>query len=147
MTPDRTRSGALRHTGRLPQWVGAEHTPERTRGAQSGAQSAFVRARSRQRVYSAAQGTAAGHIRTHRTPAAHTNRQEMAMGIETDPDRWLSERETAALLGLSVGTVRRYRRAGIGPAWSRLGTRLVRYRRADVIAWARAQSANRQDVA
>lgn len=69
------------------------------------------------------------------------------MGFETDPDRWLSEREAAALLGLGVGTVRRYRRAGIGPAWSRLGTRLVRYRRADVIAWARAQSANRQDVA
>lgn len=69
------------------------------------------------------------------------------MGIETDPDRWLSEREAAALLGLGAGTVRRYRRAGIGPAWSRLGTRLVRYRRADVISWARAQSAHHQGTA
>ena len=64
-----------------------------------------------------------------------------------DPDRWLSERETAALLGLGVDTVRRYRRAGVGPAWSRLGVRLVRYRRADVIAWARAQSAHHQGAA
>ena len=66
---------------------------------------------------------------------------------ETDPDRWLSERETAALLGLGVDTVRRYRRAGVGPAWSRLGVRLVRYRRADVIEWARAQSAHHQGAA
>lgn len=56
-----------------------------------------------------------------------------------DPDQHLTERQTAALLGLSVDTMRRYRAAGIGPKWARLGIRVVRYRRADVITWARGQ--------
>ena len=32
-----------------------------------------------------------------------------------DPDRWLSERETAALLGVGVDTVRRYRPCLVAP--------------------------------
>ena len=41
MTPDRTRPGTLRRTGRLPPVVGGRTTPERAYGAQSGIQSAL----------------------------------------------------------------------------------------------------------
>lgn len=57
----------------------------------------------------------------------------------SDPEQYVTERHAAALLGLSVATLSRYRAAGIGPAWARLGGRSVRYRRADVVAWARGQ--------
>jgi excisionase family DNA binding protein len=49
-------------------------------------------------------------------------------------DEYLTEAEVAELLKVSVGTVRRWRREGIGPPVLWAGGR-PRYRRADVDAW------------
>ncbi len=50
----------------------------------------------------------------------------------------LSEREAAARLGISPGVLGSCRARGEGPAFRRIGNRL-RYRPADIEAWARAQ--------
>ncbi len=50
----------------------------------------------------------------------------------------LSEREAAARLGISPGVLGSCRLRGEGPAFRRMGNRL-RYRPADIDAWARAQ--------
>jgi excisionase family DNA binding protein len=49
-------------------------------------------------------------------------------------DEYLTEAEVAELLKVSVGTVRRWRREGIGPPVLWAGGR-PRYRRGDVDAW------------
>ena len=49
--------------------------------------------------------------------------------------RLLSQKQAAELLGLSVRTLERYRRAGIGPTFCRIGSRMVRYREQDLQAW------------
>jgi len=46
----------------------------------------------------------------------------------------LNEQEVAALTGMSVGTVRRWRLLRRGPAFKKLGA-AVRYRVQDVEAW------------
>lgn len=55
-----------------------------------------------------------------------------------DEAQYLSERQAAALLGLSVDTLRRLRGSGTGPTWARMG-RSVRYQRGAVLTWAQAQ--------
>lgn len=63
--------------------------------------------------------------------------------IDTRPSdtarEFLIQREAAALLRLSERTLERYRIAGTGPAFVKLGRRVV-YRRLDLHAWARAQT-------
>ena len=54
-------------------------------------------------------------------------------------DELLTPREAARLLRLSERTLCRYRTLGIGPAWLRAGSRMLRYRRTDVLAWLVAQ--------
>ena len=49
----------------------------------------------------------------------------------TMPEPWLSPRDAANYLGVTVRTIRRYRAAGILPP-NRIGRRVVRYRRADL---------------
>jgi excisionase family DNA binding protein len=49
-------------------------------------------------------------------------------------DEYLTEAEVAELLKVSVGTVRRWRREGIGPPVLWAGGR-PRYRRSDVDGW------------
>lgn len=49
--------------------------------------------------------------------------------------RVLSEERTAELLGVHVQTLRRYRRAGIAPAFIRVGPHRYGYRVGDVAAW------------
>ncbi|MFZ0526935.1 MAG: helix-turn-helix domain-containing protein [Xanthobacteraceae bacterium] len=46
-------------------------------------------------------------------------------------DALLSQKQTAQILGLSVRTLERYRLAGTGPRYARLG-RLIRYRKCDL---------------
>ena len=52
-----------------------------------------------------------------------------------DERQYLSTRQAAEWLGLSPRTLDRYRVSGDGPAFHRFGGR-VRYRRADIEAWA-----------
>lgn len=49
--------------------------------------------------------------------------------------RFLSQKQVAYMLGVSVRTLERHRLAGIGPHFVRMG-RLVRYREVDVDEWA-----------
>jgi len=47
---------------------------------------------------------------------------------------WLTTAEVAERLKVSVPTVKRWRREGIGPLWHRAG-RQIRYRPAEVDRW------------
>lgn len=49
--------------------------------------------------------------------------------------RFLSQKQVAYMLGVSVRTLEGHRLVGIGPQFVRIG-RLVRYREADVDEWA-----------
>lgn len=48
------------------------------------------------------------------------------------PGSLISDGELAAILGLSVITLRNWRCTGRGPRWVKIGARAVRYRREDV---------------
>jgi excisionase family DNA binding protein len=50
---------------------------------------------------------------------------------------FLTEKQVARLLSISHRTLQAWRRAGVGPAFIKLG-RSVRYGRGDVLAWANA---------
>lgn len=50
-------------------------------------------------------------------------------------DALLSPAELAAELDVTTETLRRWRKAGTGPAWFRLGDRFVRYQRDDIRTW------------
>ena len=56
-----------------------------------------------------------------------------------DERNYLSTREAACYLGLSVRTLNRYRVSGDGPVFHRFGGRAVRYRRDDLDDWAAAR--------
>lgn len=47
----------------------------------------------------------------------------------------LDTKAVAALLGVANATVRYWRQVGEGPAWFRLGPKIVRYRRSAVEGW------------
>ena len=47
----------------------------------------------------------------------------------------LSPAQVAIELGVTYQTLWRWRQAGYGPAWFRLGPRLVRYKFSDVKEW------------
>ncbi len=51
--------------------------------------------------------------------------------LEIEEERCLSEKPTAALLGVSVALLRKWRRVGGGPPYLRIG-KLVRYRLSDL---------------
>lgn len=51
------------------------------------------------------------------------------------PGDLLDEKETAAILGTAVATLRNWRALGKGPAFRKIGERLVRYHRADLAAF------------
>lgn len=48
---------------------------------------------------------------------------------------YISERELAVRLNLNINTVRRWRKEGIGPAYTLLGPRLIGYQLSAVEAW------------
>ncbi|MFG6193373.1 helix-turn-helix transcriptional regulator [Nonomuraea sp. JJY05] len=50
-------------------------------------------------------------------------------------DDWLTTAELACLARVSLSTVRRWARQGIGPRPRRVGPRLVRYHRPEVETW------------
>ena len=47
----------------------------------------------------------------------------------------LTEKAAAVLLSISVSSLQKYRVLGGGPAYLRIGTKRVRYRRSDLIEW------------
>ncbi len=51
----------------------------------------------------------------------------------------ICQKETALMLGVSWETLRQYRRKGMGPNWFRVANNVVRYRRADVVAFLEAR--------
>ena len=60
--------------------------------------------------------------------------------IPTESDPLLSAGTVAEIVGLSPATLRRYRAAGSGPPWMRIGERLIRYPRSGVREWIASQS-------
>lgn len=55
--------------------------------------------------------------------------------VTIGPGDLLAEREAAAILGVSIQTLRNWRWRGEGPRYRKLGLRLVRYLRADLLAF------------
>lgn len=55
----------------------------------------------------------------------------------------LDENEAAASLSVAVQTLRNWRWKGEGPRYVKVGSRLVRYRRADLAAFVEAGSAGK----
>lgn len=53
--------------------------------------------------------------------------------------------DVAALLGISPRTLEAWRLRKVGPKYSRLGPRLVRYRRSDLDAWV-AENSQRESI-
>lgn len=51
-------------------------------------------------------------------------------------DRLINEKEAAAFLGYSTRALQGWRLKGGGPAFVKVSSRSVRYRRRDLIAWA-----------
>ncbi len=58
------------------------------------------------------------------------NRLETGAGLQ--PGVLIDEHEAAAILCMSVGTLRNWRYQGHGPKWKRIGAKLVRYDRSDI---------------
>ena len=58
--------------------------------------------------------------------------------VITQADPWLTPKELAARLGLTVTTLNCWRSRGKGPAFAKLGG--VRYRLSVVVAWEQARS-------
>ncbi len=65
--------------------------------------------------------------------------ESMTMIRETNPDRALREQEVAEWLGLSIATLRAWRRRGQGPRFVKFG-RAVRYMVGDVEQFVRASA-------
>ena len=51
----------------------------------------------------------------------------------------LTTRQAAAVIGVSVTTLKRMRYAGLGPVYAKIGARTFRYRAADIENWLRDQ--------
>lgn len=49
----------------------------------------------------------------------------------------LTTRQAAAVIGVSVTTLKRMRYAGFGPVYAKVGARTYRYRAADIEDWLR----------
>ncbi len=55
-----------------------------------------------------------------------------------NPSDLLNEKEAAAILGVTPRTLTNWRWRGDGPRWVRVGSRLVRYRRSELLAFVEA---------
>ena len=56
----------------------------------------------------------------------------------TDVARWVSPKEAAEIIGISVGGLEMRRQRGVGPPYSKHGSRIVRYRVKDLHSWMEA---------
>lgn len=57
-----------------------------------------------------------------------------------NPGDLVTETEAAAILGCAVQTLRNYRWRGLPPRYRKVGARLVRYHKADLLAFIEAGS-------
>ena len=65
----------------------------------------------------------------------------MALAEATvDEDRYLNVREAARFLGVSVPYMHQLRTIGGGPSFKKVSAKIVRYSRADLIAWMEAKT-------
>jgi len=60
-------------------------------------------------------------------------------------ERLLSERELASYLGVSIDTIRRWRRKNEGPPYLMAGPRRPRYRKSEVDAWLEREREEREE--
>jgi excisionase family DNA binding protein len=54
--------------------------------------------------------------------------------------RMLNRQEAADFLGVTPQTMLRWDNKGIGPKFYRLGKRIIRYKKSDLMAWLESQS-------
>jgi predicted DNA-binding transcriptional regulator AlpA len=59
---------------------------------------------------------------------------------QTDPGQLLTPRQVVALLAVDLRTLQYWRSCNKGPAFLRLGAKMVRYRRADIDEFLRSLS-------
>lgn len=72
-------------------------------------------------------------------PAMQSSNPMPPTGAPLNPDDLLTEREAAAILNVRLQTVRNWRWRGHGgPRYRKIGSRMVRYYRADLIAFIEA---------
>lgn len=57
-----------------------------------------------------------------------------------DTEAMLTPKDVAQIYGISIATLSTWRATQQGPKWYRLGTRLVRYRKADMEQWIQEQN-------
>ena len=55
-----------------------------------------------------------------------------------DCTQWVSPKRAAKIIGISVGGLEMRRQRGVGPPYSKHGSRIVRYRVQDLHAWMEA---------
>lgn len=67
--------------------------------------------------------------------------------VTLSPGDLVDEREAATILSASVQTLRNWRWNGKGPRFRKIGARLVRYHRADLLAFIEAGDAGKADAA
>lgn len=70
----------------------------------------------------------------------------MANKPKTPPKGWLWSDEAAGYIGVSVTTLYRWRRDGIGPKSVRHGRRAYRYKITDLTAWLNGESVDSEPV-
>lgn len=56
-------------------------------------------------------------------------------GVVTDSNRVLTQKEVAEYFSVSVAVLIKWRRENRGPAFVRMGKRLIRYRQQDLDKW------------
>ena len=59
----------------------------------------------------------------------------MRTDVPPNEKEYLDQAEAAALIGVHVNTMVKLGRSGEGPPRARVGPRLVRYRRSDLVGW------------
>lgn len=59
------------------------------------------------------------------------------MHLVQDPESLISEKKAAEFLGLSIKTLQKKRGTGDGPQYIRISSRCIRYRRRDLVEWAK----------
>lgn len=63
----------------------------------------------------------------------------MSDGIESNPQRLLTPKQTAEYLSVGISTLANWRLAGKGPKFYKLGTHMIRYKKQDLDDFVQSQ--------